>query len=96
MSFKKKKELAEKRCSEQAEVAWNVVKEMEEEIENLRENNVLLTEKVSFKYGQFIHNKTINLTKSVIRACGREGLERSRSSGSRQMIYSQLDRNERN
>jgi hypothetical protein len=39
--------------------------EKEKEIEKLKEKNMWLTEKVSFKYGQFIHNKTINLTKSV-------------------------------
>jgi hypothetical protein len=40
-------------------------KEKEEEIDEMKERNLWLREKVSFKYGQFIHNKTINLTKSV-------------------------------
>ena len=40
-------------------------KEKDEELDNMKERNIWLWEKVSFKYGQFIHNKTINLTKSV-------------------------------
>ena len=41
------------------------IKERDKEIEKLKEINIWLGEKVSFKYGQFIHKKTKNLTKSV-------------------------------
>jgi hypothetical protein len=40
-------------------------KEKDEEIDKMKERNLWLREKVSFKYAQFIHNKKINLTKSV-------------------------------
>jgi hypothetical protein len=62
VKMKKDVEEKEKRCREEIE---SYIKEKEKEIEKLKQKNIWLTEKVSFKYGQFIHNKTINLTKSV-------------------------------
>jgi hypothetical protein len=66
VEMKKDVEEKEKRCREEFE---SYIKEKNKEIEMLKERNLWLCEKVSFNYGQFIHNKTINLTKSVIKSC---------------------------